>query len=146
MSQHCGQAGGRLLRAGDAVWPGTAAPATPAPAVVPFAAASSAPAGGVAPLAATPGGDGGGADGEGDGYAGTSARSTLASLAANCSHITAEAALRNATASVASARTLPLRDAWCADPLVPRPWFAAEGSHHAACASTLVSLASSAYS
>lgn len=79
------------------------------------------------PLPATPGGDGSGADAEGDGYAGTSARSTLATLAANCSHITAEAALRNATASVASAHTLPLRDAWCVDPRVPRPWFGCRG-------------------
>ncbi len=39
---------------------------------------------------------------------------TLASMAVNCSHISAEAALRNATASFASAGALPLRDAWCA--------------------------------
>ena len=136
-----------MLRAGDAVWPGPAAPATPAPAAVPFAAVSGAPAGGVAPLPATPGGDGGSA--EDDGYAGTSARSTLASLAANCSHITAEAALRNASASFASARTLPLRDAWCVDPrtrLGPGWLLEGDGRDPAACACAPVSHAGSAFS
>ena len=95
-------------------------------------AASSTPAGGLTPLPATPGGDSSGADAEGDGYAGSSERSTLATLAANCSHITAEAALRNATASFASARTLPLRDAWCDGPWVPRDWLAAASSRGAA--------------
>ena len=118
----CRQAGGRLLQAGDAVGPRAAAPATPALAAVPVAAVSSAAAGGLKPLPATPGNDDSGADAEGDGYDGSSEHSTLASLAANCSHITAEAALRNATASFASAHTLPLRDAWCVNPCVPQTW------------------------
>ncbi|KAK9835007.1 hypothetical protein WJX81_003699 [Elliptochloris bilobata] len=57
-------------------------------------------------------GEGAVSDDAGDGAgSGSSEQGTLAALAANCSHTTAEAALRNATASFSIAGTLPLRDA-----------------------------------
>jgi len=49
---------------------------------------------------------GGGAAGGGNG--------ALAAVPANCSHISADAALRNAQASYASTGALPLGDSWCA--------------------------------
>jgi hypothetical protein len=50
----------------------------------------------------------------GDSSAGGGGNSALAAVAANCSHIRADAALRNARASLAKAGALPLGDSWCA--------------------------------
>ncbi len=50
----------------------------------------------------------------GNSSAAGSGNAALAAVAANCSHISADAALRNARASLASAGALPLGDSWCA--------------------------------
>ena len=66
---------------------------------------------GPAPAPAAAPGDSGAASGGGGGGGGSNG--ALAALAANCSHISADAALRNAQASYASTGALPLGDSWC---------------------------------